>query len=128
MNAELGTQNSELRTQNSELLTMNGEQLNRITNTIVAQFNPQKIILFGSCAWDEPTEESDVDLIVIKDTSENLRDLAAEIQVALWDIPVAKDVLVRTPEQFREEASVYWTVFSQAAKHGKVLYENVEAA
>ena len=107
---------------------MNEKQLNQITNIIAKQFNPQKIILFGSNARGEATEESDVDLIVVTNTTQDERDLAAEIQLALWDIPVAKDVLVRTPEEFQEETSVYWTVFCQAVNYGKVLYENAEAA
>jgi predicted nucleotidyltransferase len=34
---------------------------------IVSKFNPEKLILFGSRAWGNPTDESDIDLIIVSD-------------------------------------------------------------
>jgi len=97
--------------------------IKKMADIIVDKFHPEKIILFGSYARGKTSEDSDVDLIVITQTDGDLRELAAEMQLAVWDIPVAKDILVRTPEQFEEEAATYWTVFSEALKHGKVLFD-----
>ncbi|HIE15105.1 TPA: nucleotidyltransferase domain-containing protein [Candidatus Bathyarchaeota archaeon] len=33
------------------------------------QFQPQKIILFGSYAWGKPTEDSDIDLFLIMESN-----------------------------------------------------------
>ena len=42
--------------------------IRNVTRQIVQQFHPQKVILFGSYAYGQPTEDSDVDLLVIMDT------------------------------------------------------------
>ncbi|MCK5172964.1 MAG: nucleotidyltransferase domain-containing protein, partial [Planctomycetes bacterium] len=44
------------------------EQINEIADRIVEKFKPQKIILFGSYANGTPTDESDLDLMIIKDS------------------------------------------------------------
>lgn len=100
----------------------------RIRDIIVEKFAPETIILFGSYANGTPDEDSDLDLIVVKETDEDPRELAVDIQMAIWHIPVAKDVLVRTPKDFELETATYWTVFSEAARHGKVLFTNEHAA
>ena len=41
-----------------------------ILEKIVAGYAPQKVILFGSYAYGEPDEDSDIDLLIIKDTNE----------------------------------------------------------
>ncbi|MFW5802586.1 MAG: nucleotidyltransferase domain-containing protein, partial [Verrucomicrobiota bacterium] len=94
----------------------------------IEKFEPEKIILFGSYANGTPDEDSDVDLIVVKDTDKDIRELAAEMQMEVWHIPVAKDILVRTPADFEQEVNTYWTVFSEAMRHGKILFSNECAA
>ena len=42
------------------------QKLKEITDKIVKEYQPEKIILFGSWAWGEPHEWSDVDLFIIK--------------------------------------------------------------
>jgi len=44
------------------------ENIEIITKKIVDEFNPQKIILFGSCARQEQHTSSDIDLIVVFET------------------------------------------------------------
>jgi hypothetical protein len=41
-----------------------------ILEKIVAGYAPRKVILFGSYAYGEPDEDSDIDLLIIKDTNE----------------------------------------------------------
>jgi predicted nucleotidyltransferase len=41
-----------------------------ILEKIVAGYDPQRVILFGSYAYGEPDEDSDIDLLIIKDTDE----------------------------------------------------------
>jgi predicted nucleotidyltransferase len=97
--------------------------IQKMADIIVARFAPEKVILFGSYAQGCPDEGSDVDLIVVLDTDEDLIDKTAEVRMALHGFPVAKDVLLRTPTQFRKECEHYWTVFSEANNGGRVLYE-----
>jgi len=44
------------------------DKISEIVNKIVIGYNPDKIILFGSYAYGNPKEDSDLDLFVIKDT------------------------------------------------------------
>ena len=67
---------------------------------IAAQFQPNKIILFGSQARGRAGLDSDIDLLVVMPVSGSRREKAIEIAVALHDIPVAKDVIVVRPEDF----------------------------
>lgn len=38
----------------------------RLTERLVAAYNPEKVVLFGSYAYGKPTEESDIDLLIVK--------------------------------------------------------------
>lgn len=40
----------------------------RMVEKIAKEYQPRKIILFGSYAYGEPTQDSDVDLLIIKNT------------------------------------------------------------
>ena len=50
--------------------TIAPDLLQEIIQRLVAEFQPNTIFLFGSHAWGEPTEESDLDLLVIVPESE----------------------------------------------------------
>ena len=98
------------------------EDIRRMVDTLVERFHPEKVILFGSYARGTAGPDSDVDLLVVKDTAEDPREVAATMLTAVWLVPVAKDLIVRTPAQFEQENAVYWTVVHAAAKEGQVLY------
>ena len=68
-----------------------------LVDKIVAGYGPvEKILLFGSAARGQQDELSDVDLIIIKRTSQ--RFLERILAVPL--LPVPADVFVYTPEEF----------------------------
>ena len=46
------------------------EKIDSIVNKIVSEAKPEKVILFGSHAWGQPTKDSDVDLFVIQQSGE----------------------------------------------------------
>lgn len=90
---------------------------------IVNGFNPEKIILFGSYAYGKPTHDSDIDLMVIMETSEKPHKRAVPIRKALKDIGIAKDIVVKTPEEFEQFKDIVGTIIYPAAHRGRVLYE-----
>ena len=67
-----------------------------VVRQIVARFHPQQVILFGSHADGQPTEDSDVDLLVMLPTEENPLHLAAHISASV-DHPFPLDILVIRP-------------------------------
>jgi len=76
-------------------------QIKMISEEIKKKFNPQKIILFGSYAYGNPTRSSDIDLFIIMDTKLPVRKQAFLIRKEIKSsIPV--DIIVRTPEQVEE--------------------------
>jgi len=99
------------------------EQIDEITKKIVENFHPQKIILFGSYAYGTPTEESDLDLLIIKDSelSARLQNRTVRKLLSCSKIPV--DVMVKTPHEYEVYKDIIGTIVYPAHKFGKVLYE-----
>ena len=97
--------------------------IQEMVRIIVDRFHPEKVILFGSYACGQPTEDSDVDLLVVRDTGEDHFARAVPIRLALLGFRCAFDILVRTPREFDQERRMYWTVINEAAEQGKLLYE-----
>jgi predicted nucleotidyltransferase len=93
-----------------------------MVNRIVERFDPEKIILFGSHARGEAGPDSDVDLLVVMSVTGSKRKKMVEIGVALHDIPLAKDIIVTTPEDFDWRRDIVGTIEYPATKKGKVLY------
>ena len=89
---------------------------------IVRNFQPDKVILFGSYATGNVNPDSDVDLLVIKDTDESTWDLAVDISTALkHSFPM--DIIVRTPKEIAKRLECGDFFVKNIMEHGKVLYE-----
>lgn len=97
--------------------------ISEITRRIVSEFQPEKIILFGSHARGTAGPDSDVDLLVVMPVAGSKRAKRIEIAVALSDLQVAKDIVVATPEELRRYRDVVGTIVRSALREGKVLYE-----
>ena len=97
--------------------------IDAMVRRITGRFQPEKIILFGSYARGEATDDGDVDLLVVMHVEGSRRGKANEIDLALSDRTVPLDVIVVTPEQFDRQKDVIGTVIRQAAREGKVVYE-----
>ena len=89
---------------------------------IVRRFHPDRVILFGSHARGEASPDSDVDLLVVMEVEGSRREKAVEIAVALHDIPIPKDIIVTTPEDFEWRKEIVGTIERPATREGKVLY------
>lgn len=94
-----------------------------VIQTIINQlksYQPEGIILFGSYAYGQPSEDSDVDLLVIKRTNKTFRERNIEARLLLkTKVPV--DVFVLTPQEFKEYKTSIPFV-EEIAKHGRVIY------
>ena len=86
-------------------------------------YDPVKIILFGSHARGEAGPESDIDLLVVLPEVANKRQAAVAIRRAFTDLPVPKDIVVTTPEEIARRRDFVGTVLRPALREGKVLYE-----
>ncbi len=96
--------------------------INEMVKRIVRRFDPDQIILFGSAARGNAGPDSDVDLLVVMRVEGSRREKAVEIGVALNDIPVPKDIIVTTPEDFEWRKKVVGTIERPAAREGRLVY------
>ncbi len=94
-----------------------------VTRRLVAEMEPDRIILFGSYAWGAPDEDSDLDLLVIVPHSEQSPTLrAVRAHRCLRGIPFPVDVLVKTRAEVERGGHVPASLVSEVLERGKVLY------
>ena len=100
------------------------EEILATCDDIVREFAPLQIILYGSYAYGTPTENSDVDLLVIMpiDTSE-ARDRETEMKDQI-PIRFNMDLLVRSPEHIAYRISYNDWFLREITEKGQVLYES----
>jgi uncharacterized protein len=101
-----------------------GDRIQELSQQIVAQFSPERIILFGSHAYGEPTADSDVDLLVVMPFEGQAFRKAAEILNQISPT-FSVDLLVRTAEQLDERLELGDFFLREIVTRGKVLYESV---
>jgi predicted nucleotidyltransferase len=100
------------------------ETLPSAIELIVSKLKPEKIILFGSCAYGNPTPDSDVDLLVIMNTRAKEIDRYVAVSNLLYPRQFPVDILVRTPKEIEAEARKKGNFFMrEILKRGTVLYE-----
>ncbi|HOL22411.1 MAG TPA: nucleotidyltransferase domain-containing protein [bacterium] len=86
-------------------------------------YNPEKVILFGSYAWGTPGEDSDFDLLIIKRTNQKFFKRVPEARKYLYKINSAFDILVLTPEEIEKRRKMGDFFIKEILEKGKVLYE-----
>lgn len=102
--------------------TITDELIHDIKNRIVSSVNPEKIILFGSHAYGAPTEDSDLDLLIIMPTNEPMHKRALPIKRILREFKIPKHIIVCTPEEVEKKKDISTSFISFIMKEGKVLY------
>lgn len=107
---------------NTEKITP--ELINYVVEKIIREIQPEKIILFGSYARGDFSQDSDLDMFIIKDSKESSRIVRRKVESLLWGRRFPVDLIVRKPEEvewnFRAKNSFY---LCHVFKDGKVLYE-----
>ena len=96
--------------------------ITEMVRRIVAKFNPEKIILFGSYARGTASSESDVDLLIVMRIAGSKRKAQLGIRRALHDIAIPLDVIVSDPSEFEWRKDVIGTIEWPAVHEGRVLY------
>jgi uncharacterized protein len=99
------------------------ETIDGVIKTIISNFSPEKIILFGSYASDNPTPDSDLDLLIIMETDLPSHKRASPIRLLFKPFPCSMDIIVYTPKEVD-----YWNgttnhIVTEAFRTGKVVYE-----
>ena len=97
--------------------------MDEIVRRIVETISPQKVILFGSQSRGDARPESDLDLLVIADSTQPRYRRSVPLYGALSDILVPMDILVYSPEEVKEWSEVRQAFVTTAIREGRVLYE-----
>ncbi len=103
------------------MVTMN--QIEELGRRIGREFHADRVVLFGSYAHGVPTDDSDVDLLVVAQTSLPPRKRYGAVRRLVADYPAAFDIIVKTPDEYARSRSVVNTIAYFAEKSGRVLYE-----
>jgi predicted nucleotidyltransferase len=99
------------------------EKIRDYAAKIAERFRPEKIILFGSYAYGTPTEDSDVDILVIMDYEGRGWEKSAEISLSLDYPDFAMDLFVRRKSHINLRLSEHDPFFSEIVSNGLVLHE-----
>ncbi len=97
--------------------------LQEMVRRLVEAIDPDRIILFGSRARGDAKPDSDVDLLVIKDSNEPPHRRVIPAYLALGRIPAPTDILWRTPKEVEEWSGAPNYVATRAIREGRLLYE-----
>ena len=95
---------------------------------LVAEFHPEQIWLFGSYAWGDPDEHSDLDFVVVVPESDLLPLRRAQLaHGCLGDLAIAKDVIVKTRAEFDRFIEVPASLAFKITREGTLLYKSKTA-
>jgi predicted nucleotidyltransferase len=98
-------------------------QIKEVTKRIVENYRPEKVILFGSYAKGNPTVDSDLDLLVIKNSHLPRYKRGSEIRKHLRGMKIPIDLVVYTNEEIARWRDVKMAFITTAIETGVVLYE-----
>ena len=102
----------------------NRKIIQEILDKIVAEYQPEKVILFGSYAYGSPDEDSDIDFLIVKNTAERPIDRWMNICRIVSDPKrrVPFEPIVLTKEELQKRIEIGDQFVSDILEKGEVLY------
>jgi predicted nucleotidyltransferase len=106
--------------------------IRRFARDVAERFQPDKIILFGSYTYGQPHADSDVDILVVMPTRNELdqavkNELDQAVKICLQvDYHFPLDLLVRTPKNLAGRLAEGDSFLREVMERGKVLYEKTD--
>lgn len=104
-------------------MLIDNKTISNVVYLIVSEVDPDKIFLLGSYATGQANEDSDIDLLVVKDTPEPRHKRSIEIQRLLIGSKLPVDILVYTNDEFEKEKSINYSFINSAIQGAQLLYE-----
>jgi predicted nucleotidyltransferase len=103
------------------------ELIQEMTDAIVREVDPERIILFGSRARDEAGADSDIDLLIVESEpfgpNRSRHQEITRLYRALSQFGIAKDILVYSTDEVTKWQHSINHIISHSLQEGKVLYE-----
>src|SRR5665647_1966335 len=102
----------------------NPDKILKEVTSIITQYGVKKIILFGSYAYGTPNENSDIDLLVIKNIPANeTRDFRITLKKALWvklgKLDYSFDIIVDNEKRIQERINLGDLFYKEIYTKGK---------
>lgn len=113
--------NESLLTDGDSAISM--QNIRGLVRRIADKFQPEKVVLFGSYAYGNPGSESDVDLLVVMNTSLSSRQQRLKISQAISPRPFPLNIVVRTPEELETRLKLGDPFLHEVMTRGRVVYE-----
>lgn len=102
---------------------INKEILEEVKIRLIKTYDPVMIYVFGSYAWGSPSADSDLDLMIVVEKSEQKSYQRPIVgYTALRDLDLSKDIIVHTKEMFDRRSEDVTTLEYKIKKEGKILY------
>ena len=100
-------------------------QINTVVSTIAENYKPLQIYVFGSQAQNNTTENSDLDLFIVKNSILPRYKRCTEVWQALrnYKFPFPIDIIVYTPQEINVEKENKYSFVYEVFKTGKIVYE-----
>ncbi|GAA6620585.1 nucleotidyltransferase domain-containing protein [Scytonema sp. NUACC26] len=111
-------------------MNINSEVITEVTRRLVAELNPEEIILFGSYAWGTPNKYSDLDIcIIVNDEIAEFDRIEWGVRAlnALEDLMVDVDVMIKTRSDVETFKTVPASLTRKIVEKGKLLYGQSKA-
>jgi uncharacterized protein len=98
------------------------EILAEVVRRIVTALHAEKVICFGSYAYGTPSDNSDVDILVILETDARAADRYLAVSRLIRPRPFPLDTLVKTPDEITQALAKGDNFISEIVTQGRVLY------
>ena len=99
------------------------KDIDYIVQVIVKGYQPEKIYLFGSFNSDNVTQDSDIDLLIIKQTQEKFYRRPLQVHTLFKPYKYNLDIHIYTPTEFNTSKDIINTIANNVINHGRLVYE-----
>ena len=98
--------------------------ISEVVDRIRTEYQPEKIILYGSYAYGKPNRDSDIDLFIIKTTDKRRVDRIVEVMKLIHDPTrgISIEPIVYTPEEVENRLYLGDDFVEDVVTKGEVLY------
>lgn len=102
--------------------------LKKVTRLIVGTWDPERVVLFGSCAKGQANRDSDLDILVIGEFRNPPCARDREAREMFDRLPIRVDLHLLTPHEAEAAAAQGLNFISSALATGRLLYDRTAAA
>jgi predicted nucleotidyltransferase len=99
------------------------EKILKMLEKITNEYQPKKIILFGSYAYGKPTKDSDIDILIVTQRRLTTEETYKRRREFLRDFSFPVQLVCVSEEEFTETKDVIGGITYPASKYGEILYE-----